>query len=380
MAIECKKLRKQYGDFIAVNDIDITFEDSSLNVLIGPSGCGKTTTLKMLNRLIERSGGEIFFDGVSMDDMNRIELRRSIGYVIQEIGLFPHMSIFENIAVVPRLLKWPEDKIEKRVKELLNLVNLEPGRFVGKYPAQLSGGQRQRIGVARGLAADPKVLLMDEPFGAIDPINREVLQDSFLEIQQDIHKTIVFVTHDIREAIKLGDKIAILNKGKIVQYDDTMTVIHNPLNSFVEEILGSDRGLKGLELIRIKDTYDKNFFCLEGDDSSRVGEILKELENENKNFGFLVDGNRRLTGYILHRDLRKANKDETIQEYIKRTETIQPFASLMDALSLMFTNALAAVPVVNDDNTLLGIVRFNKVLEKVEEITLEIQDETNSEE
>lgn len=379
MAIECRKLRKQYGDIVAVDDIDITFEDSSLNVLIGPSGCGKTTTLKMLNRLIERTGGDILFDGVSMDDMNRIELRRGIGYVIQEIGLFPHMSIYENIAVVPRLLNWPEEKITKRVRELLSLVNLEPDSFIDRFPAQLSGGQRQRIGVARGLAADPKVLLMDEPFGAIDPINREVLQDSFLQIQQDIHKTIVFVTHDIREAIKLGDKIAILNKGKIVQYDDTMTIIHDPLNRFVEDILGSDRGLKGLELIHIKDTYDKNFYALEKSQETTVGDVLKDLEKNSKNFGFLVDGNRRLNGFILHRDLKHAKKDEPIDKYIKRSETIQPFASLMDALSLMFTSALAAVPVVNDKNTLLGVVRFNKVLEKVEEITLEIQEEQRKE-
>lgn len=376
MGIECRKLRKKYGSFTAVDDIDITFEDNTLNVLIGPSGCGKTTTLKMLNRIIERSSGDILFDGVSIDDIDRTELRRSIGYVIQEIGLFPHMSIFENIAVVPRLLKWPESRIKNRVHELLGLVNLEPDHFVNKYPTQLSGGQRQRIGVARGLAADPKVILMDEPFGAIDPINRNVLQDNFLEIQRNIHKTIVFVTHDIREAIKLGDKIAILNKGDIVQHDNTMNIIHDPLNRFVEKILGSDRGLKGLELIQVKDAYDEHFFSLEKDESTNVGKIIRELEKENKNFGFIVDRNKELAGYILHRDLKNQKKGRRISNYIKSSETIQPLATMMDALSLMFTNALSEVPVVNDQNQLVGVVRFKRVLEKVEEITAEIQQQT----
>jgi len=250
MSIEFKNVVKEYEvGFRAVDNLNISFEDKKLTILIGPSGCGKTTTLKMINRLIEKTSGEIIVDGTSLDEIDPIKLRRSIGYVIQEIGLFPHMTVFDNIAVAPRLMRWDESRTKKHVYELLDLVNLEPSDFAEKYPGQLSGGQRQRVGVARGLASDPKIVLMDEPFGAIDPINREKLQDGFLEIQAKIEKTIIFVTHDIREAIKLGDKIVILDNGKLVQYADTMTVVQEPANEFVEDLLGADRALKGLELV-----------------------------------------------------------------------------------------------------------------------------------
>jgi osmoprotectant transport system ATP-binding protein len=377
MAIELKNLRKVFdGNFVAVNDINCTFEDKTLTVLIGPSGCGKTTTMKMINRLIERSGGDILFDGTSIDEMNRIQLRRSIGYVIQEIGLFPHMTIYENIAVVPRLLKWKEDKIRKRIDELLDLVNLDPKINAPKYPSQLSGGQRQRVGVARGLAADPDILLMDEPFGAIDPINREKLQEGFLEIQQEIHKTIVFVTHDIREAIKLGDRIVILDRGNIVQYDDTMNVIHNPKNQFVEDLLGADRGLKGLELIRIKDNYDTDYFSFNSEEKITVEAAIDQLKEQHRAFGFVVDGQDRLKGYVTRKELRKAeDKNQPIAPHIKETTTIRPEANLMEALSMMFTTSITSVPVINDREKLLGVVRFRELLDKVEEITLQIQEE-----
>ena len=272
MQIRLKNLTKEYdnGAFKAVDNISLTFEESKLTVLIGPSGCGKTTSLKMINRLIERTGGDILFDEKSIDEMDRIHLRRKIGYAIQNIGLFIHMSVFDNIAVVPRLLKWPEQKIKNRVEELLELVNLDPEVNMYKYPAQLSGGQKQRIGVARSLAADPDVILMDEPFGAIDPINREKLQDAFIEIQEKIKKTIIFVTHDIREAIKLGDKIVIMDNGHIVQYDDTINVVNQPENEFVESLLGSDRALKGLEMLRVKDNYIKDFVSINAEEVKTV--------------------------------------------------------------------------------------------------------------
>src|SRR6056297_365083 len=238
MSIKLKNLKKNYNDFTAVNNINLEFQNKKLSVLIGPSGCGKTTILKMINRLIERTSGDIIINGKSIEEINTIDLRRSMGYVIQEIGLFPHMTVFDNIAVVPKLLKWNENKIKNRVYELLDLVNLDPSINVKKFHAQLSGGQRQRDGVARGLAADPDILLMNEPFGAIDPINRETLQNGFLEIQEKIQKTIVFVTHDIREAIKLGDRIVILNQGNVEQEGSTLDVVKKPKNQFVREILG----------------------------------------------------------------------------------------------------------------------------------------------
>lgn len=361
MSIEFRKVSKEYeSGFRAVDNLDITFEDKKLTILIGPSGCGKTTTLKMINRLIEPTSGEILIDGVSQKDIDPIVLRRQIGYVIQEIGLFPHMSVFDNIAVVPRLLKWDESRIKEHIYELLDLVNLEPEEFAEKYPAQLSGGQRQRVGVARGLASDPKIVLMDEPFGAIDPINREKLQDGFLEIQSKIEKTIVFVTHDIREAIKLGDKIAILDEGKLVQYADTMEVINEPANEFVEDLLGADRALKGLELLRVKDNYITDITkIVYGQNGITVGEAVKTLKETERKYSFIVDSKGKLKGYVLLKSLLKKPEDTKLGgELIRKIETIQPHSTLMEAMSLMMSSGLSSLPVIDDRNTLLGILRF----------------------
>jgi osmoprotectant transport system ATP-binding protein len=324
----------------------------------------------MLNGLVPRTEGDIRYDGVSIGDMDPIALRRSIGYVIQEIGLFPHMTVYDNIATVPRLLKWNETRTRERIMELLDLVNLEPDRFMNQYPSQVSGGQRQRIGVARALAADPKILLMDEPFGAIDPINRERLQDSFLEIQRHIQKTIVFVTHDIREAVKLGDKIAILQKGKLIQYDETLTVINQPENEFVENLLGSDRALKGLELLRVHDNYDKNFFSFPAQSGLTVKDGLERLRTERRTFGFVQTDRGRLAGYVLGKDLerdeKRGNTARNLDEHVKPVESIQPYGTLMEAISLMVTTGLTSVPVVDDRENLLGVIRFREVFERVE--------------
>jgi len=370
MSIECVDLVKKYGEVVAVDHVNLTFDEHKLSILIGPSGCGKTTILRMLNGLVPRTGGDIRYDGVSIGDMDPIALRRSIGYVIQEIGLFPHMSVYDNIATVPRLLKWNETRIRERIMELLDLVNLEPDRFMNQYPSQVSGGQRQRIGVARALAADPKILLMDEPFGAIDPINRERLQDSFLEIQRHIQKTIVFVTHDIREAVKLGDKIAILDEGKLIQYDETLTVINQPENEFVENLLGSDRALKGLELLRVNDNYDRNFFSFPAEGGLTVKDGLERLRSERRTFGFVQTDKRRLAGYILGKDLerdeKRGNTARKLDEHVKPIESIQPYGTLMEAISLMVTTGLTSVPVVDDRQNLLGVIRFRDVFERIE--------------
>ncbi|HUX20988.1 MAG TPA: ATP-binding cassette domain-containing protein [Spirochaetia bacterium] len=368
MAIECINLTKRYGSVVAVDNLSVSFDEHKLSILIGPSGCGKTTVLTMLNRLTPISDGDIRFDGVSIKDIDPIELRRSIGYVIQEIGLFPHMTVYENIATVPRLLKWPEAKIRKRADELLDLVNLAPDQFRDKFPTQVSGGQRQRIGVARGLAADPKILLMDEPFGAIDPINRERLQDSFLEIQRHIQKTIVFVTHDIREAVKLGDKIAILRMGKLIQYDETLMVINQPENEFVENLLGSDRALKGLELIRVRDSLDSNFFSLPAGEAMPIKTALDKLHAEHRSFAFLIGSNGKLAGYVLTRDLERAPDGRSIDDHAKEVESILPYGTLMEAITLMVTTGLTAVPVVDDRDILQGVIRFRDVFDKVAEL------------
>jgi osmoprotectant transport system ATP-binding protein len=252
--IEFRHVSKSYpgSHKTVVNDLSFTVPDGEICVLVGPSGCGKTTTMRMVNRLIEISEGEILIDGEPNTSMSGTQLRRKIGYAIQQIGLFPHRTIANNIGTVPNLLGWDKGRIKERVDGLLELVGLSPDEYRDRYPAELSGGQQQRVGVARALAADPPIMLMDEPFGAVDPITRERLQDEFLHIQEDIKKTIVFVTHDIDEAIKMGDKIAILKQGGVLaQYDTPANILSKPNSEFVSSFVGGDRVLKRLSLTRV---------------------------------------------------------------------------------------------------------------------------------
>ena len=252
--IEFRQVSKTYpgSDNPVVTDLSFEVLEGEICVLVGPSGCGKTTTMRMVNRLIEISEGEILIDGEPNTAMSATRLRRKIGYAIQQIGLFPHRTIADNIGTVPHLLGWDKGRIRDRVNELLELVGLSPGEYRDRYPAELSGGQQQRVGVARALAADPPIMLMDEPFGAVDPITRERLQDEFLRIQEDIKKTIVFVTHDIDEAIKMGNKIAILKQGGILaQYDTPENILSRPDSEFVSSFVGADRVLKRLSLTRV---------------------------------------------------------------------------------------------------------------------------------
>ncbi len=254
--IEFKGVVKTYPGSTrpVVNDLSFEVLDGEICVLVGPSGCGKTTSMRMINRLIEPSSGQILIDGEPNTAMSGTKLRRKIGYAIQQIGLFPHRSIADNIAIVPQLLEWDKTRIKGRVDELLELVGLDPAVYRDRYPAELSGGQQQRVGVARALAADPPIMLMDEPFGAVDPINRSRLQDEFLRIQQEIRKTIVFVTHDIDEAIKMGDRIAILKEGGVLaQYDTPEEILTNPASEFVTNFVGADRILKRLSLTRVSE-------------------------------------------------------------------------------------------------------------------------------
>jgi osmoprotectant transport system ATP-binding protein len=238
----------------AIEDLSLTVPAGEVCVLVGPSGSGKTTAMRLINRMISISGGDILLGGRSVLDREPRHLRREIGYVIQQVGLFPHQTVGENIATVPRLLGWQKERVAARVRELMELIGLDPEEMAGRYPAQLSGGQRQRVGVARALAADPPLMLMDEPFGAIDPINRARLQDEFLGLQQKVRKTVVFVTHDIDEAIKMGDRIAILREGGVLaQYDTPREILTRPADEFVAQFVGADRGLKRLALTTLAD-------------------------------------------------------------------------------------------------------------------------------
>jgi len=275
----------------AVNEISFEINEGNICVFVGPSGCGKTTILRMINRLLEPTDGDIYIKGQKVKDLgvNPDQLRREIGYVIQQIGLMPHRTIEQNVALVPRLLKWPENKIKPRVKYLLEMVGLEPDKVSKKYPYQLSGGMMQRVGVARALAADPPIMLMDEPFGAVDPILREKLQDEFLKLQKEMKKTICFVTHDINEAIKMGDHIVIMNKGKLVQHGTPMEILANPVNDFVKNLLGVDRGTKLLELTKSEEMVE------------RAEEIPTEISNKNC-FILAIDPVQRALELMMKKD------------------------------------------------------------------------------
>ena len=254
LMIRLKGVGKTYPDgTVAVQDLDLDVPRGSMVCLVGPSGCGKSTTLKMVNRLIEPSSGTIMMDGRDVTHVDPVELRRHIGYVIQQIGLFPHQTIRTNVATVPALLGWDKKRAHDRANELMSMVGLDPTAYGARYPHQLSGGERQRVGVARALAADPPVLLMDEPFGAVDPINREKLQDEFLRLQRDLHKTVMLVTHDIDEAVKMGDRVAVFAPGgHLMQYDVPAQVLGRPANDFVAAFVGASRGLRRLSVTPIR--------------------------------------------------------------------------------------------------------------------------------
>ncbi|MGF1471121.1 MAG: ABC transporter ATP-binding protein [Rubrobacteraceae bacterium] len=274
--IEFREVSKTYpgAEEPVVSDLSFEIPDGEICVFVGPSGCGKTTTMRMINRLVDITSGDILIDGESVTDKSATELRRKIGYAIQGIGLFPHRTIAENVATVPRLLDWDKDRMRDRTDELLDLVGLEPDQYRDRYPAELSGGQQQRVGVARAMAADPPIMLMDEPFGAVDPITRTRLQEEFLKIQEGIRKTIVFVTHDIDEAIKMGNRIAILKQGGVLaQYDTPATILSEPASDFVSSFVGTDRVLKNLSLTRVGEV-DLEPLDGNNDDLPRISESV----------------------------------------------------------------------------------------------------------
>jgi osmoprotectant transport system ATP-binding protein len=364
--IEYRNITKRFGQDIAVNNLDLVLEKGSITMLIGPSGCGKTTSLKMVNRLVDPDEGDILINGTSIFDLNPVTLRRQIGYVIQEIGLFPHYSVFDNVATLPRLHKWKEEKIKDRVHTLLDMVTLDSS-YADKYPLQLSGGQRQRVGLARALAADPEILLMDEPFGAIDPINRLVLQQAFLEIQEEIKKTIVFVTHDINEAVKLGDKIAIMNKGELVQYDTVSEILANPADEFVENLLGQDRNLKALSLKKAK-SYAVQEGYITAPENAEKAHIRKELEEKGLIIAYLLDSNGILKGrYYIDTKTKKPSGEHPI---VRETAPfrVERNTSLTETLSKMLEHGEKRLPVVSRNGRLSGVINLEAIFEEVEQV------------
>jgi osmoprotectant transport system ATP-binding protein len=353
-SLEFREATKRYpgAENAAVEALSLEVPAGEICVLVGPSGCGKTTAMRMVNRMIEISDGDILVGGESVKTKAPAQLRREIGYVIQQIGLFPHKTIGANIATVPDLLGWDKKRIRARVEELLELIGLT-GDYRDRYPAQLSGGQRQRVGVARALAADPPLMLMDEPFGAIDPINRERLQNEFLRLQAEIRKTIVFVTHDIDEAIKMGDKIAILKEGgHLAQFAPPAELLMYPSEPFVEDFVGADRALKRLALQRVRDIDLWKAAIVRAGEP--VAEARKKVEEADLDIPLLVDDHGRPIGWLSERGLQGERVREELRSPAEPVVELDDI--LRDALSDLLQSDTQYGPVVDADGAVAGVL------------------------
>jgi osmoprotectant transport system ATP-binding protein len=354
--IRFDKVTRYFGSVAAVDRLDLEVADRELCVLVGPSGSGKSTMLRMINRLIEPSAGAVSLDGKDVRAMRPEMLRRGIGYVIQSVGLFPHLSVAANVATVPQLLGWDRARIDERVKRMLALVGMDPSLYGGRYPHELSGGEAQRIGVARALASDPPVILMDEPFSAVDPVNRLRLQDEFLSIQKKLKKTIVFVTHDVDEAIRLADRIAVVRSGRLVQYDTPEQILENPIDPFVAAFVGADRALKRLSRFPVRD-YVRPAVSATIDDEKGVRAAAGLAR-----FLWIVDAKGTLIGSL---DTALADRCHEVRECLS-TENIREMAvpmdaSLKEALSRMLGTSARTLPVVDPDFRLLGELSLSDV-------------------
>lgn len=358
--ISLQQVTKVFAGRTAVDGLSFDVEDGEFCVIIGPSGCGKSTTLRMINRLIPVSGGVITIGGKDITTYRAEELRRQIGYAIQSVGLFPHMTVAQNVGVVPRLLGWHQTRIRDRTDHLLEMLNLDPGIYSAKYPRQLSGGEAQRVGVARALAADPSILLMDEPFGAIDPITREALQTEFARIQKELRKTIVFVTHDIDEAIRLATRIIILREGKLVQHDTPENIMTNPAGRFVTEFIGTDRALKRLSRLGAGDYMKKAPSIADSEPLQSAARFLLEHP-----YLWVVDRNGRVLGWLDKNDLEGAEPTAGLAMSCldHRTAAVTTESTLKEALSRMVQQGIRSAPVVDRKGALLGEIRMEDILE-----------------
>jgi osmoprotectant transport system ATP-binding protein len=349
----------------AVAELDLEIPKGEILVLVGPSGCGKSTTLRLINRMIEPSSGRIIFDGEDVTTVDADRLRRRIGYVIQQIGLFPHRTIAENIGTVPRLLGWDADRIDARVDELLEMVSMDPKIYRTRYPKELSGGQAQRVGVARALGADPEVLLMDEPFGAIDPITRDRLQNEFLRLQGELQKTIVFVTHDVDEAIKMGDRIAILRQqSRIAQYDTPEAILAHPANAFVEDFLGSGAILKGLNLKRIRDLELSDVPTVTAPVSR--DDVQAAINKSVDGWALMLDKDSKPARWL---DRAALDRSESLDEAGQRVRvTVEPEDTLRDALEQMLLSVTGTAACVDPQGRYMGGVRIELLTEFLQEL------------
>jgi osmoprotectant transport system ATP-binding protein len=343
----------------AVDELTMEIPEGEIVIFVGPSGCGKTTTMKMVNRLVEPSSGRIFLDGEDVTKVNADRLRRRIGYVIQQVGLFPHQTIAQNIATVPKMLGWAPDRVGARVDELLRTVGMDPDAYRDRYPKELSGGQRQRIGVARAMSADPDVMLMDEPFGAIDPITRDRLQNELLRLQAEIKKTIIFVTHDIDEAIKMGDRIAILReRSRIAQFDTPERILLNPADEFVAEFIGRGASLKRLSLSRVRDIEPSAWPTIT--DGTDRAEARRQLAATDRSCLLVLDERRRPCGWVNDEQLRRRD-DRPLSEIGLPVAQVEQRATLSDTLNEMITAWYGTAVVRDAEGAYLGVVDIDTV-------------------
>lgn len=348
-----KTFQTPNGTVVAADAVNMEVPTGEICILLGPSGCGKTTALKMINRLIPPTSGKIFINGEDTAQLDDIRLRRRIGYVIQQIGLFPNMTIEENICVVPRLLGWEPKRSAARAAELLDLVGLDARQFLRRYPKELSGGQQQRVGVIRALAADPPVMLMDEPFGAIDPINREVIQDEFLKMQAALKKTIMFVSHDIDEAVKMGDKIAMFRAGRIEQYDSPDRILAYPANPFVADFVGADRTLKRLRLVTAEEVADPDVPTVAR--SASLADLWQVMTGTGQRLAVVIDTDHRSVGYVTADEI--AGASGVVRDFVRPLPTTVPLrADLRAVVSEMFAHDTMWLACTDDDGRHAGVV------------------------
>lgn len=353
-----------YGTHEVLKNLNLHIGEGQLVVLIGPSGCGKTTTLQLINRLIRPTGGSIFVDGKDISQVDPVVLRRGIGYVIQEIGLFPHMTIQQNIEVVPKLLGWDENRRKERTLELLKLVNMDQ-KYLTSYPSELSGGQQQRIGLLRALAVEPPIILMDEPFGALDPITRESLQEEIKSLQQKLKKTIVFVTHDMDEALKLADTIVLMKDGEIVQAATPKQLLSNPANEFVEQFIGRHR-IYGGKADTVSDVMSDKAACVLPELS--LVESVELMRQKHVPSLFVVDENRHLLGQITIEEIRQVPNREDIpvgDVPLFHGPTATSEESAKDVFDMMMEKHLDAVPVLDEENRVIGVVTRSSMVKSL---------------
>ncbi len=359
--IRFENITKQYNQKTVIRDFNLDIEEGQLVVFIGPSGCGKTTLLKMINRLLEPTSGKIYVNEKDISKQDPIELRRNIGYVIQSTGLFPHMTIKENLELIPKLKGEDSDSIKRKTNDLLKLVGLAPDEYLYRYPSELSGGQKQRIGVARAFSTDSDIILMDEPFSALDPVTRNSLQDELFSMQKELNKTIVFVTHDMDEAIKIADKICLLNEGHIIQYDTPDQILKNPASEYVEEFIGKRRVWNNPEVLKAKDIMIS--------DPAKVSprrNVFQAIEimKENKVDSLLVtDKQQSLIGLVTLKSIQLQNRATTVGEIMeKNILSVTEDENLITVLQIMNENKIGYLPVVSEKNQLTGLITRSSIL------------------